>query len=735
MHRLIRSALSLAAIAALTACSHGNSPQDAGPTACSTLAECGGNQVCLNSACVNICHATSECQTSATPTNVCEEGVCLAPACGNDAQCGSGQVCLNGKCAQKPVASQVASCDVTPNPGTVRAGSTLQMTALAKDSDGAPLHFSGTAWATSSGSIAADGTLTAPNTSGDITVTATAGTKTCTSTIHVYGAAIGLRVTAINMQTKEPIKGAKVVVCDHTGACAAAVATADDGTFSTTSFDAASHDVHVFAPGYNYTSFVQTTATDLLVPLQPFIATNSRSGFTSHLCVSKSDDPACPSPQGEFAPLQDQGEAVHMAFFGSAVPNSLLDLSVSTLVGPMHTVHLSLPGTTTAKDLDLPYGLVLGIATNFFGTNDPHVFADGGIRSLWGIGGNINLSKVVGVLTPLLDPNATIDVGKLLPQLLGFFGKLEAGAVVGVKAPVTPPGGTPTFTPQPIQLTTPMRLRYDVTSPPLPQLDGTYVDGVLVVAGSMNYPLGFIPLGMTAGLSAKDGHGGVVDSNCDPASNPCDPNVLHVKFAPENGGTEGSPAAIALLALNFGGLTPGSMTKIAISGQINAIANGDLAYTSPDKAAPKIPASSSFMKLPASGSIVATISTRNVTITGDADPGVQIYRFELANAARLNWEFWLPPVGAAGSRNFHLPDPGFSAAVDCNAMITLCDPFADAKADDGSTHGPGARLLALELTSPSTTAAQLETFSNPLRLDELGTALKAFTALQVSVNQ
>jgi len=52
-----------------------------------------------------------------------------------------------------------------------------------------------------------------------------------------------------------------------------------------------------------------------------------------------------------------------------------------------------------------------------------------------------------------------------------------------------------------------------------------------------------------------------------------------------------------------------------------------------------------------------------------------------------------------------------------------------------ATEGWGARLLALELTSPSTTAAQLETFSSPLRLDELGTALKAFTALQVSVNQ
>ncbi|MCA1827419.1 MAG: hypothetical protein LC689_10845, partial [Myxococcales bacterium] len=171
---------------------------------------------------------------------------------------------------------------------------------------------------------------------------------------------------------------------------------------------------------------------------------------------------------------------------------------------------------------------------------------------------------------------------------------------------------------------------------------------------------------------------------------------------------------------------------------INAIANRDLVYTSPDKAAPKIPASGApapFMKLPASTSITVTRSTRYVSIDGDADPGVQIYRFELANAARLNWEVWAPPTGSASAaRSFRLPDPGFSTAADCNAMTTLCDPFVDAKADDGTTHGPGARLLALQLTTADT-AAKLETFSNALRLDELGASLKAFTALQVSVNQ
>ena len=98
-HRLLRSTLALGAIVALSACSKGNGgPNDSGPTVCTTLADCSGNQVCLASTCVNICHATSECQTSATPNNVCEEGVCLSPACGNDSQCSNGQSCINGAC-------------------------------------------------------------------------------------------------------------------------------------------------------------------------------------------------------------------------------------------------------------------------------------------------------------------------------------------------------------------------------------------------------------------------------------------------------------------------------------------------------------------------------------------------------------------------------------------------------------------------------------------------------------
>jgi hypothetical protein len=306
-----------------------------------------------------------------------------------------------------------------------------------------------------------------------------------------------------------------------------------------------------------------------------------------------------------------------------------------------------------------------------------------------------------------------------------------------VKAPANvSTGGTPTFTTQPVQLTTPMRLRVDATSPKLPTLDGAYVDGVLAVAGAMDYPMGFIPLGITAGLSAKDNAGGVLDPTCDASGGaaPCDTNKIPLKFAPENGGSEGSPLAVALLALNFGGLTPGSPTKVAVSGQITVLDKVD--YVAPGLAAPSVKPPD-FMKLPASNSITVTKSTRNVSLTGpDADPGVQIYRFELENAARQNWNLWMPPLGTA-SRNFRLPDPGFSTASPCDPMASLCDPFADALAAGATTPtGPSARLLALEFKSDTTvTSDSLETFSSALHLDEIGPSLKAFTALQVKVTQ
>ena len=718
MFRLNHTVLALCVAFTVVGCKGSTSvTQDAGPVICSTLADCAANEVCLNSACVPVCHSNSECATGL----VCEEGICLAPACGSDSQCQSGQACLNGKCTSGPAASQIDHCTVTPNPAVVRAGATSQLKAVAYDSTGTAVHFEGFTWsATGPATVDATGLVTGTG-AGSVTATATVTgtTKTCTSAVTAYAAAgADAHVTVINIHTKQPVVGAKVVIDTAT----TAQATDANGVATFTGLTG-THDIHVFASGYGYTSFIQTTSKDLLVPLTPYVTAAVRSGFQGHMCESRTSDPAC-TAEGDFSPLQDQGQGVHLAFFGSSIPNSLLDLSVDTLVGPLHSVTLTIANTTTTTSL--PYGLVLGIGSQFFGTQDYRVFADGGARDLWGLGGNVNLTDVVKILSPLLQGGGTtnIDIGTLLPKLLGFFGRFQAGANVAVTAPAN--AATPTFTKKTIGLTTPMRLRLTANSQNLPKVDGTYVDGVIAVAGAMNYPMGFVPLGLSAGIKAKDNSGKILDPTCDTNSGnnegPCETNTIPFKIASPNGGTEGSKIGLALLAVNFGGFTPGSATRIAVSGQLKTLDKVD--YVAPPGAAPTY-AFPAFPTLPATSSVVVSKGSRQLNITGDADSHTQIYRFELANNARLTWNIWMDKVGA--SRSVTLPDP--SAFGDA----TIKDPFQDALDDAGKSGGPSGRLVALQLTDTAKTASDLETFGN-LTLDAIGSNLSAFTVLQVPVS-
>jgi hypothetical protein len=632
------------------------------------------------------------------------------------------------------------------------AGSTTKLKVVAQDSAGKALHFSNFTWSASgAGTIDQKGLVSAGAAGGEVTVTASAtgGATSCTAIVHAYPpqTAGSLRVTVINMHTKEPIAGAKVVIDSST----TALATAADGTASFPNVNG-TNDLHVFAAGYSYTSFVQTDAKDLLVPLVPYVSSSLRSGLTGHMCSSLSVDNKC-AAEGEFAPLSKSNQPVHLAFFGSAIPNSLLDLSVSTLIGPLHRVILSLTGGTACTadsqcptgqacssagkcgtPANLPFGLVIGLADDFFATQDYRLFADGGLRALWGIGGNLEFKDLLPVV-PALTGGANVDVGTLLPKLLPLFSVLQAGATLGVKAPDNgTPQHAPTFASTSVALTTPMRLRIAPKSPDLPMLDGAYVDGVLTVAGAMDYPLGFIPLGMTAGLSAPDGSGKntakVVDPVCvqnGGTAATCATSNLPMKLAAENGGAEGSQIGVALLALNFGGLTPGSATRVAVSGQIKVLDQID--YTPPTASAPAFPTIPPFLNLPASASVTVTKASRQVTVSNDADPGVQIYRFELENNARLNWNVWTGKIGclapATCPRTVTLPDPSLIST-------DLIDPFADAVGDDGKTAGPSARLLGLQFSDSSKTASALETFG-PLTLDAIGSNLAAFTAVQVPV--
>lgn len=727
----------LTSFALITAgCGKGSTPApdggpDGGGLSCQTLADCPQGNVCdtHTNHCIPVCHSSAECAA----TQVCEEGSCLAPACGGPGDCSSGQACVGGTCKPAPTAAQVTGCDLVPSPAVVHVGSTLQLSVLPHDSAGKPLYYSGaTTWAAASGgSVDASGLVTA-SAAGVITVTATIGTASCMAAVTSYAAADAgaLRVTVIDQHTKAPIVGAKVVL----DAVSNTKATGGDGTASFAGVTGV-HNVHVFAAGYNYVSFIQTTATDLLVPISAYVPTAQRSGFTGHMCSSKGDDATC-ADDDQFSTLAVQGEAVHLAFFGSGIPNSLLDLSVDTLVGPSHSVTVSIAGNS--KPLNLPYGLVLGVGSNLFGTQDYRMYADGGKRTLWGIGGNVNLTQVVTALGPVLTGGGgNVDVGTILPEILPLLAKLQAGTAVNVSAPVnSAPGGTPTFTPIDLALTTPLRLRLTTTSPDLPKVDGKYVDGVIALAGALDYPQGFVPLGFTAGLAYKDSNnaanGKIVDPSCDTSGGtlPCATNKLPLKFAAENGGTEGSSYGVALIALNLGSLSGGVQGSVALSGLIGH--QPQVHYVAPpaDGPAPDS-AFGAFLNMPNTNTVTLTKTGRQVSVTQDADAKIQVYRFDLENAARLGWELWMPPTNGM-ARSLTLPDPH---AVDASFV----DPLQDAVSSTGTTGGPSARVLGMQLGATACagapcTAAALETFGS-LTLDQIGANLTGFIAASVPVAQ
>jgi|GEM_PF-1546548 len=696
-----------------------------GGTGCQTLAECPQGNLCdtHTHVCVPFCHSSAECGSG----QVCEEGTCLAPACGGPADCASGQSCIGGACKASPQASQVKACDVIPSPAVVNTGSTVQLSLIPRDSNNAPLYYSGAvAWsAVGAGSIDAASGLVTGNGAGSVTVTATIGTATCMGIVTSYATAASgsLRVTVIDQHTKLPVPNAHVLLDTS------AKLTGPDGT-ATYAGVTGVHDVHVFAAGFNYVSFLQTIATDLLVPLKPYVPTAQRSGFAGHMCSSKADDPNC-KDDAQFVNLAVQGESVHLAFFGSGIPSSLLDLSIDTLVGPTHPVTITLAGNS--KTLSLPYGLVLGVGPNLFGTQDFRMYADGGTRALWGIGGNVNFTQALTALGPVLTGSGGtggLDIGTILPQVLPLLSKLEAGATVGVTAPVN--AAPPVFAQIDLPLTTPLRLRVKARSPSLPQLDGKYLDGVLALAGALDYPQGFVPLGFTAGLAYKDssGHanGQIVDPTCDTSGGllACATNNVPLKFAPENGGTEGSSYGFALVALNLGSLTGGLQGTVALSGLLSS--QSQVHYIAPPADGADVTYPAAFLGLPDSGAVTVmkTGHVVNVTLNASkhADANIQIYRFELENAARLGWEVWMAPQVA----QFTLPYPN---QID----PALVDPFDPAIASNGQTGNPTARILGLVLTDAhhSLTPTDLETFGS-LTLDQIGANLSGFIAASVPIN-
>jgi hypothetical protein len=708
--------LSLLSLAACSKGGGGGGNPDSGPTTCSTSFDCaplrdadGGTrtQVCISSQCVPTCTGNSQCAAG----QVCEEGTCTAPGCGAASDCATGQICSGGTCTSAPTASSVASCVVTPNPAVVDQGKSVQLSVVGKDAAGKAVAFTGFTYNVSGpGAVSPAGLVTASG-AGAITVTANAGnTSTCTATVNAYAAnttAGTLRAVVIDEFTKAPVVGATVAMSDSSK-----TTTDANGVATFTSVGAGPYNVHVFAANYDYFSLVGTSNTDVLIPLMPNIAASTRSGFQGTMNAA------------DFAPLNIPNESVHLAFFGSGIPGSPIDIGVQTIVGILRPVTITLAGQT--QQLNLPSGLVLGVSDNMFGTQQYKIYSEQGKRVLWGLGGNLNLTSVVGALGPVLSGGTqNLDIGSLLAQLLPLVGKLQAGQIVGVEPPAN--GANPTFQTQQVPLNTPLRLRATVKVPDLPKQDGKYLGAAVALGGALAYPLGFVPMGLTAGLANTDSSGAnlpkVLDPTCDTSGGKaaCATSNLPMKVAPLNNGLEGQPWGFVSLAANLSGLTgSGSSGGLALSGLVKPVAQVN--YVAPPADGQAVDFTSrAFMNLPPTDSATLTKATRVLSLPAAIETSAKFVRIGVQAHSGLNWNVWMPANAAAATVT--LPDPHLAGS-------TFTDPLADTQAADGTSGGPSSLLLHVSLASG--TFADVSGFGNTT-LDALGANVDAFTLITVKV--
>ncbi|HUB07921.1 MAG TPA: Ig-like domain-containing protein, partial [Myxococcales bacterium] len=737
---------------------------------CQTAADCGGQF-----------DQGDPCKTSPLGC-VCDGLVCKSKQCSADGECASTQVCKGGTCQTADAASSVTSIVVEPNPAILHAGATQQFTATTLGASGAVIlapgsitwSISGAGAAGSSFSATTNGLLTVGTTGsaafGDTTITATVGSVTGTAVATVYTApASGTQVTVLDSDTNVPVTDATVEFTDATGAAisgASATSGSALGVYTLPATPANAVMLSVFEPKYQYVSMFLPSggfsSNDLVVLLAQDVPTVTVSGSSA-----TGPQPVVGGYTGDFQqepgildpnngePAAAKGD-IHVGIAGTAVPQDLLDISLSALLGPSHTVVINIGGT---HPVPLPQGIELGFGTTYFAcsydglgaaggcgvcsggntTNcmnptdtetDPtqadwanSVFACGN-RSAWGLGGGVPFSSISGLLGSIGTSN--VDVGSLLAALLPDFSSFNSGVLFQVpyteSAPVpasqvvdscTPGTNFTDSTPIPnpaslnshvsLALNTPLALQTTVTLPALPKVSGTCQTTALVLGGAIEPGFGLLPLGLSAG--SIDDQNNNPSSNCETydTGNPPKANgTVVMSMAPEHEGVERDQYGVIALSLDVGSLSGSSSGPTAISG---------LVYTAPSLPYGSSVAFSAGSFPPYAQAATYDVSTRTYTndTTTSGVSAAAWMRLRFQDSQGREWITYFPTA----TPSFVLPTPPAS--------------LPDVSATGGTANGAEAQLV---LTG-SLSYSEFFDFTNGAQAESLISQMTGFSAVGI----
>jgi hypothetical protein len=274
-------------------------------------------------------------------------------------------------------AAVVSSVSVTPNPASVVAGRQLRFTANVNMSDGTTRAFTGT-WGTTSGTISSTGLLTAGNSPGTYTVTATQDTVAGTASVQVTPAptltSITVRPTTVTLTSGQTQQyTATGNLSDGTTTTVAVTWTEDsDGTINSAGLFTAgatpgSYTVTATASGTGVTGTASAAVTTSSPGAPTAVIAQPPNGFVYVVGSSHILDPTGSSSQGTSNPWN----AHWVVKDGSG--NTKIDVTGTdgTLAGNKFPFNPGVAGTRTV------YLTVI----DSFGTTSPTVTVSGTITA------------------------------------------------------------------------------------------------------------------------------------------------------------------------------------------------------------------------------------------------------------------------------------------------------------------------------------------------------------------
>ncbi len=557
-----------------------------------------------------ICTTDSDCDSG---EECSAEGLCRPPVCQNDSQCPQGQTCQGGGCASPPGTDQVASCEVVTRDTSIREGGTLALAAVAKNANGKVLPSIPFTWASSNASAVAVAANVATGGADQGTASLTAIPEG-RSDVACAGAA-----DVTNFPNVEAGKARVVVVAADNGAPVADVEvilmSGGELTAQTTATGVAMFDVTVevesvtvMKDGWQFVSVVAPGGNDIFIPLPRKPDTTVAGGFRGTIDISST-----------------KKADIKLGLAGPSIPSNLLDFGLDSLIGDFVPTQIDAPELGLEDTIDLPGGLVLGLGSKTFTSDDLRCQgvtpADGelgcfvaqtaaGPSAGWAMAGQLKLSQITSIANELSNAvggdGGDLPIGDILTAVLPLLRGLNHGvtaSVIGENFPkINKDGQTgdcsdanltdysdkcrgdfAKYTRQDIAASAGLDVLSAVAVPVLPQLPGLgrCAEGAVLLAGAALEGRGIIPLGLTAGIDALDDTQ-TPDCKIAGVEKPFGDNSetlrdgeMPLSMAPLHSGIEGSQVfllAVALDPSNIASATDGNFQLSALIKRVDAVA-------------------------------------------------------------------------------------------------------------------------------------------------------------------